>query len=150
MFVLTIEITATVVLAGLLRTASPVRADESPALSADAVAARPVRYRSTELTLQGRVVERGVTVPDGERAAFVLGGPDGGRLLVVRDDATRGPSFVVGTTVRVQGQVVIPPTSRRLERRPASRTAVAKRVRASALVKADRVAFVCRCAAGSQ
>jgi hypothetical protein len=80
-------------------------------------------------------------VPDGDRSAFVLGGRKGGRLLVLRAQNTRGMAYTIGTLVEVRGAIVVPPASKHVERRPASRTAIARRMRASALVKAARVSL---------
>jgi hypothetical protein len=58
---------------------------------------------------------------------------------VVPADEARLLSLRVGTVVVVRGTVVVPPDSKRLADRVTSRTAVAQRAGAPALIKATRV-----------
>jgi len=69
----------------------------------------------------------------------VLEGARDGRLLVVPNEGAKLPNWRAGTAVVVRGVVVIPPDSRRLARRATSRTAVAERAGASAIIKASEV-----------
>jgi hypothetical protein len=89
--------------------------------------------------MRGRIVERPLRVSERDRRAFIVEGDAGGRLLVVPADDVRLRSFRVGTDVVIRGIVMIPPDSRRLARRAASRTAIAKRFDAPAIVKAVNV-----------
>ena len=72
----------------------------------------------------------------------MIEGARGARLVVVPADRQRLRAFTVGTIVKVSGSVVIPPDSRRLARRPTTRTAIAKRADAPALIEATRVDYV--------
>jgi hypothetical protein len=105
----------------------------------DAVANDPASFRGGELTLRGRVVERPLRVSTRDGGTFVVEGRGGERLLVVPANRKRLPTFRTGVDVVVRGTVVIPPDSRRLARRAASRTALAKRFDAPAVVKAIEV-----------
>lgn len=147
--VLGLELVAAYAIFSLISVApSEAPASEAPAgPTADEVATEPAQFRSQPVTVSGRIVDRPTRLPDGAIAAFVLGGDRGGRILVLRNKRTRGFAFKIGTTVRVSGDVVIPPDSARLAKRPASRTAIAKRMRTPALIKATRVQAVGRSAA---
>lgn len=113
-------------------------------LTADDVVEAPARFRSEPVTVRGRIVDRSSRLPKDAKAAFVLGGPLGGRVLVLRSARTRGYAFTIGTTVEVRGDAVVPPESRRLLKRPASRTAIAKRMRTPVLIEAAQVKAVRR------
>jgi hypothetical protein len=139
-FVLALEVGVAVALVLVVRSATATPAERpAPAVGVDAVASDPASFRGGVLTLRGRVVERPLRVSARDRGAFVLEGRGGERLLVVPADRTRLPAFRTGVDVTVRGTVVIPPDSRRLARRAASRTALAKRFDAPALVKAGEV-----------
>ena len=115
-------------------------ADRAPAsFSADDIAADPASFRSREVTVAGRVRPRPERVSKQDRWAFVLEGARDGRLLVVPGEGATLPNWRAGTAVVVRGAVVIPPDSRRLARRVASRTAVAERADAAAILKAADV-----------
>jgi hypothetical protein len=113
--------------------------EASPSISADEVATRPARFRAREVRVTGRIRPRPERVSKQDRLAFVLEGTRDGRLLVVPAEGTRLPGYRAGTAVIVRGTVVVPPDSKRLARRVASRTAVAQRADATAIVKAVEV-----------
>ncbi len=138
MLVLELAVAYAIVAAVRVSPSEPAAA-APPLPGPDDVVAAPERFRGHEVTIQGRIVDRATRAPDGDRTPFVLGDRMGGRLLVVRSADTHGMAFKVGTMVQVSGTVVVPPDSRKLRRRPASRTAIAKRMRAPALIKATRV-----------
>jgi hypothetical protein len=141
-FVLGLELTAAALLVVAIRSPSTTaQAPVDPVFGADAVAARPGHFRSIEVRVRGRILTRPAHPPGRDRDAFVLGGSGGGRLLVVPADDARPRAFRAGTDVVVRGTVVIPPASKRLERHPTSRTAVAKEARASAILEAIAVRY---------
>ena len=77
-----------------------------------------------------------------DRGAFVPLGDHGARLLVVRAGKARFAAFLAGTTVKVSGTLVIPPDNPRLRHeRATSRTSMAWRVHAPAVVKANVVRY---------
>lgn len=138
--VLALEVCVAVVIVSLIKTAPSAPADVPPeATGADAVAAHPREFKGGPVDVKGRIVERPKRVSESDRRAFVLAGPDGGRLLVVPADDARLTLFRKGVTVIVRGTIVIPPKSKRLAQRVTSRTAVAKRMHAPALIKATDV-----------
>ena len=126
---------------------SLIRQDPAPAdapavavVGADAVAAEPASYRSAgELRVRGRILEYPVRISARDRGTFVLVGETGSHLVVVPEQDTKLRAFRAGVGVVVRGNVVIPPTSKRLARRATSRTAIAKRADAPALIKAVEV-----------
>lgn len=123
----------------LLRT-TPVPVAEAPKpLPTRAVAAEPASFRSQEVRVLGRVVEWPTRIKRRDAGTFVLGGAKDARLLVIPAGDARLTAFRVGTNVIVDGSVVIPPDSDRLARRTTSRTAIAKRANAPALIKATKV-----------
>jgi hypothetical protein len=139
--VLALEVCVAVVIVSLIRGApasAPADEPSGPA-SADAVAHDPSGFRGGEVDVEGRIVERPKRVSEQDRRAFVLAGPRGGRLLVVPADHAKLTLFRTGVDVVVSGTVVVPPKSKRLARRTTSRTAVAKRMHADAVVKATDV-----------
>jgi hypothetical protein len=137
--VLALEAGAALVLLAAIDSAPTPAGVTTPTVGVDAVAAEPASYRSQTLRVRGRIVQRPTRVSARDRRAFVLDGARGGRLLVVPADEVRWPTFKVGTAVAVHGTIVIPPDSRRLTRRPSSRTAIAQRIGAPALIKATEV-----------
>lgn len=139
LFVVGLEVAvAFALLATITADASVTEAPAAPALGADAVAAEPAAFRAGEVVVAGRIQARPERVSDADRTAFVLEGADGGRLLVVPSDGPL-PRYRPGLQVLVRGEVVIPPESPRIARRVESRTAVAERARATALLKASEV-----------
>jgi hypothetical protein len=121
---------------------APVGAGEQPPLTTEAVAAAPASYRSRDIQVQGRVAAWPKRIRSRDRGTFVIKGTRGSRLLVVPADRQRLRAFMVGTMITVHGSVVIPPKSKRLARRPTSRTAIAERADAPALIKATRVDYI--------
>jgi hypothetical protein len=140
-FVLSLEIGVAVALVWVVHAAPATLDPQEPAVGADAVAADPTSFRAGQTTVRGRIVERPLRLSERDRGAFVMAGATGGRLLVVPADGAPLLRIRRGTTVVVRGTVVIPPNSRRLERRAASRTAIARRFDAPAVVKAVEVAL---------
>lgn len=142
--VLGLEGAAAFALIAAISTSSSPTADAqaAPELSADDVAAAPAEFRSRSVTVAGRIRPRPTRVAEQDRRAFVLEGARDGRLLVVPAKDAKLPAYRPGTAVLVRGDVVIPPSSRRLARRVASRTAVAERARATAILKAVDVEVV--------
>jgi hypothetical protein len=125
---------------------SLIRQDPAPAngptdriATADAVATDPEGFRAGEQRVQGRVLEYPERISSRDRGTFILVGETGRRLVVVPADRTRLRSFRPGVRVIVSGEVVLPPDSTRLSRRTTSRTAIAKRANAPALIKAIMV-----------
>jgi hypothetical protein len=140
--VLALELGAAVAIVLVVRSAAATPAPRAaPAVGVDTVADAPASFRSGELAVRGHVVERPLRVRARDRGTFVIGGDTGGRLLVVPADGARLPAFRSGVEVVVRGTVVIPPDSARLARRPATRTALAKRFDTPAVVKATDVDF---------
>jgi hypothetical protein len=140
LLILSLEVGVLIALVSALRSTPSAPAEPpAPPLGADAVAASPASYRSSEIAVRGTIVERPTRISSRDRGAFVLAGRDGGRLLVVPADAAKLRNFRIGTTVTVDGRVVIPPDSKRLARSTASRTAIAERMGAPALIKAVEV-----------
>lgn len=145
LFVLGLEAAVAFALIGTITSASTPSADAqaaAPPLNADDVAGKPTAFRSREITVAGRIRPRPTRVSAQDRRAFVLEGARDGRLLVVPADDAKLPAYRPGTAVSVRGTVVIPPDSRRLARRVASRTAVAERAGAAAILKAAEVLVV--------
>jgi hypothetical protein len=124
------------------RASAPAGTATPPPLTTEAVAASPAAYRSREIHVRGRVADWPDRIKRRDEGTFVIEGTRGARLLVVPAGKQRLRAFTIGTTVRVSGSVVIPPDSERLARRPTSRTAIAKRADAPALIKATRVDYV--------
>ncbi len=142
-FVLGLEVAVAGALAQIVG-AEPWASAAAPAgpLPAQVVASAPASFRDpTQLVVKGRVVKRPLRVGSRDRGAFVLAGEGGGRLLVVPADGAGLQAFRIGTTVIVRGTLVLTPDSRRLARRPATRTAVARRAHAPALIKATAVRY---------
>ncbi len=110
-----------------------------PPPTADAVAAEPAEFRDGEISVSGTIRPRPERVSADDRTAFVLEGADGGRLFVVPAEDAQLPHYRAGLEVVVRGQVVVPRAGGRAARRVDSRTAVMKRARAEALVKAAEV-----------
>jgi hypothetical protein len=138
--VLGLEAAAAFALISAITGPSSAPADVAPApLGADEVAAAPASFRSGDVTVAGRIRPRPERVSKQDRRAFVLEGARDGRLLVVPAQGAKLPNWRAGTAVVVRGAVVIPPDSRRLARRVASRTAVVKRAGAAAIIKAAEV-----------
>ena len=136
-----LELGLALTLLSLLRTA-PVPVAEAPEpLATRAVAAEPASFRSEDVRVLGTVVEWPTRIKRSDAGTFVLAGANDARLLVVPADDARLTAFRVGTNVIVDGSVVIPPASGRLARRTTSRTAIAKRANAPALIKATKVAL---------
>jgi len=134
-----LEIGVAVALVLLVRT-TPVTTAEAPKpLTAQAVAAEPATFRSQDVRVLGTVVEWPTRIERRDAGTFVLAGTKDARLLVVPAGDMRLTAFRVGTNVIVHGSVVIPPDSSRLARRATSRTAIAKRTNAPALIKATKV-----------
>ncbi len=144
-----LELAVAVALASMLDAEPGASAAPSEYLGADAVAHAPASYRGPVIEVRGRVAKRPRRVSSGDRGAFVLAGHDGGRLLVVPAGPARLQAFRIGMTVVVRGTLVLTPSSRRLARRPASRTAVAKRAHAPALIKATAVRYESASPAGT-
>jgi hypothetical protein len=139
-FLLALQVGVAVALVVVVRSATATPAERPvSAIGVDAVAQDPASFRGNALTLRGRVVERPIRVSARDRGTFVIAGSRGERLLVVPADRRRLRGFRTGVEVIVRGTVVIPPDSRRLARRAASRTALARRYDAPALVKATEV-----------
>jgi hypothetical protein len=136
-----LELAVAVTIASILDAEPGASAAASDSVSVDLVASAPASYRGPEVVVRGRVAKRPTRVSTRDRSAFVLAGKDGGRLLVVPSGPARLKAFRVGTMVVVRGAVVLTPSSRRLARRPATRTAVAKRAHAPALIKATSVSY---------
>ena len=142
--VLAIEIGVVVLFLAAIRQ-DPAPAD-TPAVAvavagADAVAADPASYRDAgEVRVRGRILEYPVRVSKRDRGTFILVGESGRRLAVVPARTAKLPAFRAGMPVIVRGTVVIPPDSKRMARRSTSRTAIAARARAPALIKAAGVA----------
>ena len=120
---------------------APAGAADTPPLTIRAVAAEPAVYRSRDIQVRGRVADWPERIKRRDEGTFVIEGARGARLLVVPADRQRLQAFKVGTTVSVSGVLVIPPGSKRLAHRPTSRTAIAKRADAPAIVKATRVRY---------
>ncbi len=144
-----LELAVAVAIAAVVDAEPDASAAASRHLNADQVASAPLSYRGPEIEVRGRVVKRPSRVSSGDRGAFVLAGDDGGRLLVVPAGPARLQAFRIGTVVVVRGTLVVTPSSRRLARRPASRTAVAKRAHAPALIKATSVRYQSASPAGT-
>lgn len=121
---------------------TPAGAASPPPLTTEAVAARPTAYRGRDLQVRGRVAAWPERIKSTDRGTFVIEGTRGARLVVVPAVRRRLRAFKVGTTVLVSGSVVVPPKSKRLAARRTSRTAVAKRAHAPALIKATRVQYL--------
>ena len=121
---------------------APAGTGEPTRLTTEAVAASPAAYRSRDLQVRGRVAEWPKRINSHDQGTFVIEGSRGARLVVVPADQRQLRAFTVGTTVLVSGSVVIPPDSERLARRATSRTAIAKRAHAPALIEATRVDYV--------
>jgi hypothetical protein len=139
-FVLGLEAAAAFALVSAISTPSSAPAHVPPSpLDVEAVAAAPADYRTAEVTVAGRIRPRPERVSKQDRRAFVLEGTHDGRLLVVPADDAKLPGYRAGTKVIVRGTIVIPPASSRLANRVASRTAVAHRARAAAILKATEV-----------
>ena len=118
--------------------------------SVQEVAAEPASFRGRpDVRVEGRVAKRPWRVASRDRSAFVLAGKAGGRLLIVPADGVRLQAFRIGTTVSVRGALVLIPDSRRLARRAATRTAVARRAHAPALIKATAVRYESSSPAGT-
>jgi hypothetical protein len=139
--VLALEVCVAIMIVSMIRDAPSAAPAEEPAgpASADAVAADPRGFRGGDVEVEGRIVERPKRVSVEDRRAFVLAGPGGGRVLVVPADDAKLTLFRKGVDVVVSGTVVVPPKSKKLARRTTSRTAVAKRMHAPALIKATDV-----------
>jgi hypothetical protein len=139
--VLGLELGVALLIVNLVRQEpAPAEAPAVAVAGADEVAADPASYRtSSELRVRGRILEYPVRVSGRDRGTFVLVGETGRRLVVVPANGTKQWAFRAGVTVIVRGTVVIPPDSERLARRPTSRTAIAERAEASALIKAVQV-----------
>ena len=139
-----LELAAAAALVSVIANSSsaPAGAADTPPLTTETVAAKPAAYRSRDIQVQGRVADWPERIKRRDEGTFVIEGARGARLLVVPAEAQRLQAFKVGTTVLVSGSLVIPPDSERLARRPTSRTAIAKRADAPALVKATRVRYV--------
>ena len=137
-FVLGLERCAALALLAILRSTPAVPADGPPAADVAAIAARPASFRAAEVHVRGRIAGRPTRVSDADRGAFILDG-GGAHLLVVAAKGHGLTWFRAGTDVIVRGTIVVPPDSKRLARRPTSRTAIAKRAHATALVKAVEV-----------
>jgi hypothetical protein len=126
----------------LIRATPATPADApNPPLKTETVAAAPASFRSQDVRVQGEVADWPTRIKHRDRGTFVMQETEGARLLVVPADGERLRAFKVGTAIVVHGRVVIPPDSRRLARRPTSRTAVAERAGAPALIKATRVDY---------
>jgi hypothetical protein len=134
-----LEIGVAVALLSLLRTTSVPVAEAPQPLTAQTVAAKPASFRSQNVRVVGTVLEWPTKIKRSDAGTFVLAGTKNARLLVVPADDARLTAFRVGTNVIVGGSVVIPPDSGRLARRATSRTAIAKRANAPALIKATKV-----------
>jgi hypothetical protein len=138
--VLGLEVAAGYAIVSAISLTPSAPADSPRALSVAAVAHAPASFRGRPVQLRGRIAERPERVSPRDRGAFVLSrGSD--RLLVVPAKGARLTAFRVGTNVVVRGSVVLPPDSKRLARHPTSRTAIAKRVHAPAILKAVEVTF---------
>lgn len=142
--VLTLEVAVVLTLVSILDAAPALPSGEEAVatLEADAVAAAPADFRAGKITVAGQIQPRPERVSRQDRSAFVLEGAEGRRLLVVPAENERLPGYRAGTHVLVHGDIVIPPGSARLQARIASRTAVAQRAQASAVLKATEVTFV--------
>jgi hypothetical protein len=140
-FVLGLEAAAAFALISVISGPSPAPAEDAApaALQADAVAAAPADFRAGQVTVEGRVRPRPTRVAPQDRYAFVLEGARDGRLLAVPAKGVRLPAYTPGVKVVVRGDVVVPPDSKRLAKRVSSRTAVAQRADATAIVKVAQV-----------
>lgn len=136
-----LELAVAMAIASMIAVETGASAAASESLGAGMVASAPANYRGPEIRVQGRVAKRPSHVSSRDRGAFVLAGKDGGRLLVVAAGSARLQAFRIGTVVVVRGTLVVTPSSRRLARRPTTRTAVAKRAHASAIIKAASVRY---------
>jgi hypothetical protein len=123
----------------LVRGAPDAPADPAQPLTAAAIAASPTHYRSQVVRVRGAIIDRPSRIASQDEGSFVLASGHGGRVLVVPADGANLLSLRVGTVVVVNGSVVVPPDSKRLADRVTSRTAVAQRAGAPALIKATRV-----------
>ena len=137
-FIVMLEVSIVLLLLMAVR-ATPVPPAEAAVLGAQAVADDPATYRSRSLEVQGVVGERPARIRREDRGAFFLEGAEGGRVLVVPSKAIRLTAFRNGTTVLVRGTVVVPPRSGRVARQVTSRTAIAARGGAGALIKATKI-----------
>jgi hypothetical protein len=135
---MTLELCAALVLVSLISTTPSAPADvPPPPIDADIVAADPGSFGAA--AVKGHIIERPMRISERDRRAFVLAGPRGGRLLVVAARDAQLPYYREGVEVVVHGSVVVPPDSKRLRRQTTSRTAIAKRMHAPALIKATEV-----------
>jgi hypothetical protein len=134
-----LEGAAVVAIVVVVRHAPDAPAEPAAPLTAATIAADPAHYRSREVQIRGAIIDRPTRVAAKDDGAFVLASGHGGRLLVVAADDADLLTLRVGTVVLVDGTVVVPPDSKRLADRATSRTAVARRAGAPALVKATRV-----------
>jgi hypothetical protein len=139
-FVGALEGAIVIALVLLVRSAPEAPADPPRPLTAAAIAADPTHYRSHDVRVRGAIIDRPERIASKDEGSFVLASGHGGRVLVVPADGANLLSLRVGTVVVVNGSVVVPPDSKRLADRVTSRTAVAQRAGAPALIKATRVA----------
>jgi hypothetical protein len=137
---LALELAVAVLIVSLIRQEpAPAEAPTKLVAGADAVAADPASFRTGEQRVRGRVLDYPTRISSRDRGTFILAGESGRRLAVVPAKRTKLASFRAGVPVIVRGTVVIPPDSKRLARRTTSRTAIAKRANAPALIKAVKV-----------
>ncbi len=142
-FVIALEAAVAVALVTMIRDASAIQAPPEPrALGAETVAAHPERFRSRTIEVEGIVGRRPTRIEWRDRGTFVLLGKRRMRLLVVPAREATLAGFRAGTPVVVRGTVVVPPRRSRLARRVTSRTAIAERTGAPALVKGTDVEFL--------
>jgi hypothetical protein len=134
-----LEVSVAIALLLMLRGGPQPLAAEPEPLNARAVAVEPASFRSQDLRVQGTIVDRPTRIKHRDAGTFVLEGAGAKRLLVVPAGDARLTAFRAGTKVIVDGSVVIPPDNPALARRTTSRTAIAKRANAPALIKATRV-----------
>jgi hypothetical protein len=128
-----------IVLVLVVRSGPDAPAEPARPLTAATIAADPAHYRSQDVRVRGAIIDRPTRVASKDQGSFVLASGHGGRIIVVPADEARLLSLRVGTVVVVRGTVVVPPHSKRLADRVTSRTAVAQRAGAPALIKATRV-----------
>ena len=131
---------AALIVAAIRQEPAPDNAPVVAVAGADAVAADPASFRTAgELRVRGRILEYPVRVSKRDRGTFILVGESGRHLAVVPASGTKLRAFRAGVPVIVRGTIVIPPDSERLTRRATSRTAIAQRADAPALIKAVEV-----------